>query len=79
MVATGDGEGEGVSREKSSNLFGERSRWAELPDFAGVSKVSTPKLDGIHLFVMHYRKSCTCEKYLGASGVTAWAEGFSVM
>ncbi len=70
LVATGDGEGEGVSREKSSNLFGERIRWAELPGSAGVSKVSTPKLSGsIDSTVIVI--SCTCGKYLGARGVTA--------
>lgn len=69
LVATGDEDGDGVSLEKSSSLFGERSKWVELPGSAGVSKVSTPKLDGIHFNVSSlYHKN---KKYLGASGVTA--------
>ena len=44
LVAMGDEDGEGVSREKSSSLLGECSRWVELPGCVGVSKVSTPKL-----------------------------------
>ena len=45
LVATGDGEGDGVTLEKSSNLLGERNLWAELPGSAGVSKDNTPKLN----------------------------------
>lgn len=44
LVATGDGDGEGVNPEKSSNLFGEWRRWVELPGSGGVSYDSTPKL-----------------------------------
>ena len=72
MVATGDEEGEGVSREKSSSLFGERSRWAELPGSAGVSKVSTPKLrQNYNINISYTCIYILCIKYLGASGVTA--------
>ena len=48
LVANGDELGEGVSLEKSSNLFGDCIKWAELPGSAWVSKVRTPKLNKIN-------------------------------
>ena len=79
LVATGDGDGEGVNPEKSSNLFGEWRRWVELPGSGGVSYDSTPKLHTCifthynHLICFH------CIAYHGASGVTAGGGGLAVM
>ena len=82
LVATGDGVGEGVILEKSSNLLGECSLWAELPGSAGVSNDRTPKLKSSTSRVqciMQWRTGYHSNAHLGASGVTAGGRGLPVM